>query len=115
MRRKATVALCGLTPALLEWGSYLAGRNVEIVGLYDVDHRAALMASLRLACSAHPEPFETLAATDTVLMGKPVDFDWAGWGGTVISLGFEPPAGGLRLDGGPDDPHPSDSRIADWF
>ena len=114
-----SVVLLGLSPALLEWGQYCAERNAQIAGIYDADHRAALMASLHLACSAFPDAGEALSQANLALLGQPLPEVYE-TNALLISLGFTTPAASVRLDGNPAGPTlsgPLDAchRVRQWL
>ena len=57
-------------------GIRAARRNVVIMGIYDPDHHKALVSSLKLGCSAFPDPVELVNSVSILYCALPERPAW---------------------------------------
>ncbi|MBI3928817.1 MAG: hypothetical protein HY319_24970 [Armatimonadetes bacterium] len=62
------ITILGAGPLATAMGVLLARANWPIEGISSRDHSAALVSSLRIGCSAYPDPLEPVARSSLVLL-----------------------------------------------
>lgn len=64
------LSILGVEPLAIDLGVCAARRNVTLAGIYDADHHAALLASLRIGCNAYATSAEACLGANIVVGGE---------------------------------------------